>query len=282
MKYDAAFCADFTTLCWYFYKCFKRFFSIADRDLVFRLMLMWRWTGSRKSHKKKKKKSTLNHLCFLKMIKEMLQDWESRKLLQRQIWGSHVRKWEIKNRIPENRHSTIVLFFPANSFHKNSTITSPNSYLTWKADWCFLTGHAEVFGLLGLMTTFGAGWSFSFLLFVNLTLGMLIAETGLPKIQHIKINVTKSAGLVVSFGAKLICFLFFYLWQQPNWTFIWINLNISTEIRNCPDCDWTHHFHILYSCTKREIFCFEWQPSQSSCISLNSSLRVVYLDAFSF
>lgn len=57
------------------------------------------------------------------------------------------------------------------------------------------------------MTTFGAGWSFSFLLFVNLTLSMVVAETGLPKgqrpvkIQHFKINV-KAAGLVVSFGSK--------------------------------------------------------------------------------
>lgn len=58
------------------------------------------------------------------------------------------------------------------------------------------------------MTTLGAGWSFSFLLFVNLTLSMVVAETGLPKgqrpvkIQHIKRNVTKAAGLVVSFGSK--------------------------------------------------------------------------------
>lgn len=46
-----------------------------------------------------------------------------------------------------------------------------------------LTGHAEVFGLLSLMTTFGAGRGFSFLLFVNFTLGVLVAETGLPEHQ---------------------------------------------------------------------------------------------------
>lgn len=42
-----------------------------------------------------------------------------------------------------------------------------------------LTGHAEVFGLLGLMTTLGAGFSFSFLLLEDLTLGVVITVTGL-------------------------------------------------------------------------------------------------------
>lgn len=46
-----------------------------------------------------------------------------------------------------------------------------------------LTRHAEVFGLLGLMATLGAGWGFSFLLFVNLTLGVIVAKTGLPERQ---------------------------------------------------------------------------------------------------
>lgn len=42
-----------------------------------------------------------------------------------------------------------------------------------------LTRHAEVFGLLGLVTTLGAGWSFAFLLFEDLTLGVVITVTGL-------------------------------------------------------------------------------------------------------
>lgn len=44
-----------------------------------------------------------------------------------------------------------------------------------------LTGHAEVFGLLGLVTTLGAGWSFAFLLFEDLTLGVIITVTGLKE-----------------------------------------------------------------------------------------------------
>lgn len=42
-----------------------------------------------------------------------------------------------------------------------------------------LTGHAEVFCLLGLMATFWTGWSFSFFLFKDFTLGMVITVAGL-------------------------------------------------------------------------------------------------------
>lgn len=42
-----------------------------------------------------------------------------------------------------------------------------------------LTGHAEVFGLLGLMSAFGTGWSFSFFLFKDFTLRMVITVAGL-------------------------------------------------------------------------------------------------------
>lgn len=45
-----------------------------------------------------------------------------------------------------------------------------------------LTGHAEVFGLLGLMPAFGAGWSFSFFLFKDFTLRVVIAVAGLVEL----------------------------------------------------------------------------------------------------
>lgn len=42
-----------------------------------------------------------------------------------------------------------------------------------------LTGHAEVFCLLGLMAALWTGWSFSFFLFKDFTLGMVITVAGL-------------------------------------------------------------------------------------------------------
>ena len=60
-----------------------------------------------------------------------------------------------------------------------------------------LTGHAEVFGLLGLMATLGAWWRFAFLLFEDLTLGMVVTVTGLKghdqkklSKSHVSVNCT--------------------------------------------------------------------------------------------
>lgn len=42
-----------------------------------------------------------------------------------------------------------------------------------------LTRHAEVFGLLSLVSTLRAGWGFAFFLFEDFTLGMVVTVTGL-------------------------------------------------------------------------------------------------------
>lgn len=42
-----------------------------------------------------------------------------------------------------------------------------------------LTGHAEVFSLLGLMAALRTRWSLAFLLFEHFTLGMVVTVTGL-------------------------------------------------------------------------------------------------------
>ena len=51
-----------------------------------------------------------------------------------------------------------------------------------------LTGHAEVFGLLGLVATLGARWRFAFLLFEDLTLGVVITVTGLKGHNQIRLK----------------------------------------------------------------------------------------------